>query len=341
MSVRLRLSFAAILAMALGLLALTGCGSSSSSADSATGGSGGSTEINGALTQRGEIHIEVDDVGVAGDPFFVPIKNMMKVAEQDFGVSIGYHETQTFNVEEQARFLEASVATKPDGIIVQMVDKDALGAGVREAEKAGIPVVFMTSGFENLNEFNPLAYVGAIDRETGALGGEEFKKDGVKDPICINHQVGNKPLDERCRGFEEGYGSPVNQLAIEGEDPSASKGRIAATLESEPEIDGLFTLGNTGATPALEAVKQTGKQGQVKIATVDLNKEILQAIDSGEMLFALDQQQGLQAYDAVQALVMYLQFGYTPPEGLVKTGPVTVDKENANKFIPLQEAGWQ
>jgi simple sugar transport system substrate-binding protein len=128
-------------------------------------------------------------------------------------------------------------------------------------------------------------------------------------------------------------------LAVELADPTGSQGRIAAALTADPTIDTVFTLGPTGAAPALAALEDEGMLGEINVATFDLSPEVLQAILDGNMLFAVDQQQYLQGYLSVVYMTLFLENLNTPGNILVPTGPGFVTQENAAQVIEYAARG--
>jgi simple sugar transport system substrate-binding protein len=105
-------------------------------------------------------------------------------------------------------------------------------------------------------------------------------------------------------------------------------------------IDGILTLGPTGATPTLQALKATNQIGKIKLGTFDLSPDVLQALAAGQMEFAIDQQQYLQGYLPIQFLVLYKKFGLIPGGGQpILTGPGFVTKDNAQQVIALSKQG--
>src|SRR3954451_11357727 len=119
---------------------------------------------------------------------------------------------------------------------------------------------------------------------------------------------------------------------------TSAKSRVTNVLKKRPQVDGILTLGPTGADPTIAALKDTGKFGKIKIGTFDLSPSVLDAVNKGDLLFAVDQQQFLQGYLPVEFLAQYAQLGVSPV-GQVKTGPGFVTKANAAKAIKLTKEG--
>ena len=79
--------------------------------------------------------------------------------------------------------------------------------------------------------------------------------------------------------------------------------------------------------------------GQIKLATFDLSSQVLQAIKSGQMLFAIDQQQYLQGYLPIVLLTLYATNLNTIANDVLQTGPGFVTSANVNQVIQLTAQG--
>jgi simple sugar transport system substrate-binding protein len=316
------------LAFALLLLLATGCDEAPQEAAS-TGGSG---------SAQGGLNIAVVTHGQASDPFWSVVKNGVDAAAKDTGNTVNYQAPQTFDMVEMSRLIDAAVATKPDGLVISIPDAQALSGSIKKAVDAGIPVISMNSGSDTYRELGVLTHIGQTEYEAGLGGGERMAAAGVRNAVCVNQEVGNAALDLRCKGFTDAMakeGGKVKVLAVNLADPTDAQQRISSGLG---DADGVFTLGPTGATPALAALKSDNKLGQVKLATFDLSPEVLQAVGAGEVLFAIDQQQYLQGYLPIVFLTQYKKYGVAPT-GIVQTGPAFVEKENATQVIDLSKEG--
>jgi len=100
----------------------------------------------------------------------------------------------------------------------------------------------------------------------------------------------------------------------------------------------MLALGPTGADPALAALKESGRRQDITLPTFDLSPSVLQAINKGDLAFAVDQQQYLQGYLPLVFLTNYIQYGVIPSE-VVLTGPACVTEDNAEQVIDLSKKG--
>ena len=100
--------------------------------------------------------------------------------------------------------IDAAVASQPDGLVVCIPDAEALGPSIQAAVEAGIPVISMNSGVDVFQDLGVLVHVGQTEFEAGLIGGQKIADEGVKNPICINQEVGNAALDAAVRRVRRG-----------------------------------------------------------------------------------------------------------------------------------------
>lgn len=302
----------------------------------------GSEEQTGAgakgLTSRSDIRIVMVTHGSASDPFWSVVKNGADQAAKDLGVEFEYRSPESFDVVEIQENMDAAIASQPDGIAMSIVDEDALAGPAQKAVNEGIPVIVLNTGQEAWEKVGALTYVGQTEFEAGVEAGKRMAEEGVKRAFCINQEQGNTALAERCNGFTEGLGGDVQELAVQGTDPTSARNAISTSLRNNPDVDGMLTLGPQGALPALQALKSYDRSDEIVFATFDLATEVLNALSKKRMLFAIDQQQFLQGYLPVTFLTTNVQYGLVPV-GEVRTGPAFVNPENADDVLELTKQG--
>ncbi|MFQ5398520.1 MAG: sugar ABC transporter substrate-binding protein [Anaerolineae bacterium] len=295
-----------------------------------------------AQKDRGDIRIVVVSHGQASDPFWSVVKNGVDAAASAMRVTVEYQAPQTFDMVAMSQLIDAAVASNPDGLVISIPDADALGDSIRAAVDAGIPVISMNSGSDVAKELGILVHVGQTEYEAGFGGGERMAAAGVTNALCVNQEVGNVALDLRCQGFTDAMaeaGGTVEVLAVDLADPVDAQQRVTAALTNNPDIDGILTLGPTGAAPTLAALRDEGKLGEIQLATFDLSPEVLEAVRDGDMLFAIDQQQYLQGYLPIVLLTLYNTNLNTIANDVLMTGPGFVTQDTAAQVIELSAAG--
>ena len=314
-------------ALVVALLAAVSCGGQEEG--------GGGAEGNVA---RKDIRIAVVTHGQASDPFWSVVKNGVDQAAKDMGVEVDYSAPETFDMVQMSQLIDAAVASEPDGLAISVPDADALQESIQKANEAGIPIVTLNSGVDDYEQLGALTHVGQTELIAGEGAGERLADEGVDNALCINQEVGNVALDQRCEGFEDGLGGQVEVVAVPLDNPTDAQAKIETAISQNPDLNGMLALGPTGAEPALAALKESGEEQDITLATFDLAPAVLQAIDSGDMAFAVDQQQYLQGYLPIVFLTNYVQYG-TVPASEVLTGPAFVTQDNARQVINLSEKG--
>jgi simple sugar transport system substrate-binding protein len=271
---------------------------------------------------RSAITIQVVTHGQASDPFWSIFKNGVDQAAKDMGVKVEYNAPQTFDMNAMSQLIDAAVGKNPKGLVVSIPDATALGPSIKKAVEAGIPVISANSGSDAYAELG------------GKKAGELLKAAGGTKAICINQEVGNAGLDARCAGFAEGFGGSSEVVQVDLNDQAGAEQQILGKLQSDSSIDTVMALGPTGASPAIKAIEGAGKTGQIKLATFDLSKDVLDAIKAGTLEFAIDQQQYLQGYLPIVFLTYYNLYGLMPGGGQpILTGPGIVNKDNVDTVI--------
>ncbi|MCY4673753.1 MAG: sugar ABC transporter substrate-binding protein [Bacteroidetes bacterium] len=279
--------------------------------------------------------------GQASDPFWSVVQRGALDAAQHTGTRVLYQAPESFDLVTMSQLIDAALASQPDGLVVSIPDADALEAALMSAREAGVPIVSINSGGEHSQRLGSLLHVGQSEYEAGYQGGLRLSAMGATNALCINQEVGNLALDERCRGFTdalESQGSSVEMLAVELGDPTESTQRILAALRSDPSIDALMTLGPTGALPCLRALEEIDNPG-INFATFDTSPEILNAIESGAILFAIDQQQYMQGYLPVVLLALYHRNENLLAHESLQTGPGFIIRSNVGRLKELTARG--
>jgi simple sugar transport system substrate-binding protein len=338
-----------LLLMVIALVVLAGCGPTeapaATQAPEATQAEAPAATTEGpapAAQGQRDFRFVVVTHGQASDPFWSVVKNGVDAAATDMGVKVEYQAPQTFDMVAMSQLIDAAVASSPDGLVVSIPDADALGASIRAAVDAGIPVISINSGYDVAASLGVMVHIGQTEYEAGYGGGQRMVDAGITKAVCVNQEVGNAALDQRCEGFADALGEAgieSSVLAVDLADPTDAQQRVMAALTADPDVDGILTLGPTGASPALKGLQEEDMLGEITLATFDLSPEVLEAIRDGQMLFAIDQQQYLQGYLPIVFLTLYKENLNTPGSDIIMTGPGFVTQETAAQVIDLAEKG--
>jgi simple sugar transport system substrate-binding protein len=298
----------------------------------------------GCPAARAKLKFYVITHGQASDPFWSVVKKGVDQAAHDMCVTAIYESpaSSTFDVVAMAHLIDTAVAARPDGLVVSIPDPKGLSPSIKAAVAAGIPVISINSGSDVAKSLGVLVHIGQTEEQAGIGGGERMGAAGVKHALCVNQEVGNAALELRCKGFKEGLaetGGTIQEIGVNLSNPTQTQQTIEAAVQHDPTIDGIMTLGPTGASPAIKALQDLNKLGQIKLATFDLSSDVLNAIKNGQMLFAIDQQQYEQGYLPIVLLTLYKTNLNTIANDVLQTGPGFVTQDNVNQVIQLTAQG--
>lgn len=263
------------------------------------------------------------------DSWWNTIKNAIKVAGQQMDVTVDYRNPTTGDLADMARIVDQATASNPNGIIVTIADYDVLKEPIGRAVKKGIPVITINSGTrEQSKQLGALMHVGQAEYDAGYGAGMRAKAAGASNFLCVNHYITNPASVERCRGFAEALGQKLSdQMLDSGIDPTEVQTKVTAYLRAKPNTNAILTLGPNSAEPTIAALDQMKLAGKVTFGTFDLSGKISEAIKSGTIAFAVDQQPFLQGYLPVVLLTNLARYGVMPSND-ISSGPGFVTKDN-------------
>ncbi len=285
--------------------------------------------------------------GGIGDPFWDEVAAGAFAAQREFGIELFYDGDG--NVNEQVRLVDNAVALGYDVLIVSLADPDALEQSIRSAVAAGLLVMTINSGEERGREFGAVTHFGQPDGVAGLGAGERMVSAGVRKLLCLIHEAGNIGLEARCANagiaMELSDGSMERLFVTGTADRVSTTGEITAVLQADPSIDGVLALNSGIAELAMSAITASGSTA--RLATFDVSPAILEAIEAGDVLFAVDQQAYLQGF----LPIAFAYFGSLEADaatsgilagmerwaatGRLVTGPGFVDQSNARRFPQL------
>ncbi|MEU8887762.1 substrate-binding domain-containing protein [Streptomyces sp. NPDC048442] len=311
---------AAVLSTAVALAALTLAGCSGSGGKSSEDGpqrSGG----GGRAADTPRIKIAMITHSGEGDTFWDIVQSGAKAAAAKDNVEFLYSAHK--EGKEQAQLIEAAIDQKVQGIVVTLAKPEAVGAAVKKAVAAGIPVVTINSGGQHSKALGALGHIGQDEAVAGQGVGEELTKRGRKKVLCVIHEQGNVSLEERCAGVKEAFKGSVENLNVEGTNMPATTSSIEAKLQAAKDIDAVVTLGAPFADATVKAKAGSGSKAEVD--TFDLNAAVVKSLKSQAVGFAVDQQPYLQGYLAIDEIWLNRTNGNVLGGGKpVLTGPAIV-----------------
>lgn len=280
--------------------------------------------------------------GPLSDPFFGAMKAGSDAAATELGVRYQYSTTPDFNdiVALYTRLGEAAIGRKPQALVIGNFFPDTVEPLIEKAVAAGIPTVVFNSGRKSWRKLGAIGFIGEDPQLMGQAGGEAEAKAGVRHGVCVDHVAANPVLEQRCKGYIDAIvaaGGQAEMITIPYEDTTNDQKlqqAIGGALLADKNIDGIFTLGPSIAMNAVAAVKQTGRK--VVVGTTDLSTPALEAVKSGDLLFALDQQAFIQGYYGVLIASQYVKYKVAPVSE-INSGPFMIDASNVDAILDISK----
>ena len=322
--------FAAIAGASVLVLGVASC--------SSTGGkpqeSGGGMGAGQANTPRVTVAMITHEV--PGDSFWDLIRKGAQAAADKDNIELRYSNDP--EAPNQANLVQTAIDSDVKGIAVTLAKPDAMTPAVKAAIDKGIPVVAFNSGFDNWKAMGVQGYFGQDEKLAGVAAGERLTTDGAKKIICIIQEQGQVALESRCAGVKEGFKGQTEILNVNSKDMPSVESTITAKLQQDPTVDHLVAL---GAPIALAAVQSKGNaNSKAEIVTFDTNAALVDAIQGGDVKWAVDQQPFLQGYLAIDSLWLFINNKNLIGGGQATlTGPSFIDESNIDSVAELAKAG--
>jgi ribose transport system substrate-binding protein len=171
-------------------------------------------------------------------------------AEHDYELFITAAE---WDAGRQISQLEDFITRDVDAIILSPVDSSGVGAGIRAANEAGIPV--FTADIASFGG-EVVSHIASDNLAGGRLAGEYLVEllGGTGKVAIINQPIVTSTLD-RVQGFREVVEAyPEIEIVAESD-----------VLQANPVLDGIFAINDDSALGTLDAVEDFGRDGIVII----------------------------------------------------------------------------
>ncbi|MFG2377719.1 sugar ABC transporter substrate-binding protein [Streptomyces sp. NPDC048504] len=317
----------------VGALFAAGCSSSSGGKKSTE--EGGAASAGKATTPR--MTVAMVTHAAPGDTFWDLVRKGAQAAAAKDNVRLVYSSDPSAG--NQANLVQNAIDQKVDGIALTAAKPDAMKDVVAKAKSAGIPVVGFNSGVSDWKKLGMLEYFGQDENIAGQAFGQRLNKLGAKHALCVVQEQGQVALEARCAGLKKGFSGKTDILYVNGTDMPSVKSTITAKLSQDSSIDQVVTLGAPIALTAIQSLSDSGSKA--KVATFDLNQQLVKAVQNGSVEFAVDQQPYLQGYLAVDSLWLYKTNGNFSGGGTapVLTGPAFITKDNVDAVAKFAANG--
>ncbi|MFD8471036.1 monosaccharide ABC transporter substrate-binding protein (CUT2 family) [Streptomyces sp. HB202] len=238
------------------------------------------------------------------NPFFVQMKEGAQAEAEKAGIDLTVTDAQN-DASQQANQLQNFTSSGVSSIIVNPVDSDAVGPGVRSANKADIPVIAADRG---VNKADTATLVASDNVAGGKLAADALadKLGGKGSIVILQGTAGTSASRERGAGFAEGLKEypGIKVVAKQPADFDRTKGLDVMTnlIQSHPGVTGVFAENDEMALGAVKALgSRAGKS--VSVVGFDGTPDGLKAVEAGTLYASVAQQPAELGKIAVQNAV--------------------------------------
>lgn len=228
------------------------------------------------------------------------------------GINLKFHDAQQ-KQEHQIKAVRAFIAQRVDAIILAPVVETGWEPVLKEAQRAGIPVVLVDRG---VNVADPSLYATLIASdfvEEGRMAAEWLagKLAGRGKIVELQGTPGAAPAIDRKKGFEEVIARFPELTIIKSQsgDFTRAKGKevMEAFLKAEgDQIDAVYAHNDDMALGAIQAIEQAGYRpgDDILLVSIDAVRGAFEAMSAGRLNATVECNPllGPLAFDAITRL---------------------------------------
>ena len=236
---------------------------------------------------------------------------------------------------EQRRILDDLLTKGVAGVSISAIDPaNSTEILNRVASQA---VLFTTDS--DAPQSNRVLYIGTDNRAAGEQAGELLKKalpDGGKIMMFVG-TMGADNARERVEGIRKALDSSkveIIDIRTDEVDFARAKRNVEDTLTKYPDIDGLVGLYSYNTPQIVEAVRASGRQGDVKVIGFDEDPVTLRGIADGVVEATVVQQPFEFGYQSMKLLARYIEGdkSFIPENELMIIPAKVIDSSNVTEF---------
>lgn len=235
----------------------------------------------------------------------------------------------------QTRVLDDLLAAGTAGIVVSPVDTRSM---VDALDRIARQVTLFTTDSDVPNS-KRVAYFGSSNTEAGKQAGQLLLKALPAGGKCVGFigllRVAN--ADERIAGVKEALRDSNIELVDvleDGFDKTRAKRNVVDTLAVRPDINCMVGFYDYNAPLILEAAREAGKLGRIKIVAFDEDPITLGGVKDGTIVGTIVQQAYEWGYLSMTALAKYIagRKSVVPPNGRVILPTRIIDQDNVDAY---------
>jgi ribose transport system substrate-binding protein len=186
----------------------------------------------------------------------------------------------------QASQVETLVSQDPDALVILPHEGEALTPAAQAAMDAGVPVINLDREFSSPSAYR--TWIGGDNYGIGKAAGEYFAEqlDCQGNVVEIQGLAGISVTDLRTQGFEDAIAECDGGIEIVAQQPAdflPDKGLevMEAILQSEDQIDGVYTHDDDMAEGVVAAIENAGREDEMFVTGAGGSEAAMQQIAEG------------------------------------------------------------
>jgi ABC-type sugar transport system substrate-binding protein len=189
--------------------------------------------------------------------------------------------------------LQGLIAQRPDGILFDPITQAAGRADAKALEEARIPGVaedrLVVSDIKDYRGKFLVAQVTQSNEQWGHDMMMALLDQGAKNIVAIMPPRGVTTVEAAWKGALRATAEHPGVKVLQETWQPQSRENAMATMErylarfAPGEVDGCWCIGSTVGLGALQAIKQAGRQNEIKVSTADDDDSVIAAIKDGSL----------------------------------------------------------
>jgi len=274
--------------------------------------------------------------------------------EKEFGIKCEVH-MPTKGVVDQKRIMESLLAKGVDGIAISPIDAENQTQFLNDAAKNTKLITHDADApksdrlvYIGTNNYMAGRALGKLVKEALPEGGEVFifvgrleqlnarqRRQGVIDELLDRtvQKLGSVKFDpEDARNLTaEGSNYTILETRTDNFDKAAAKRNAETAITNHQNLKCMVGLFAYNPPACIDAIKEAGKAGEIKVCGFDEQDALLQAIKDGTAHGTISQQPWEYGYESVKMLKNILE-GKNPESTFHEVPFLVVTKKNVDEF---------
>ena len=233
---------------------------------------------------------------LAGVDYWFPCFAGFKQAGNNLGVRTYFVGTTDVDPNTHVELFEQILARNPSGIFVPPITPESMVDPINRAVAQGVAVATWSS---HSPESDYQAWVSSDNHSEGVGAARAMAEHlGGSGKVMVTTTTLTAHIN-RANAFVETIENEFPNIEVVAHemtnlDENIAYAAVLTVAQMHPDLGGVFTPEAQSGLGAANAAMELG--GNIAVATVDLNEQVLDMIASGDILFALNPDQGTQGY---------------------------------------------